>query len=279
MEKMKVAIVGLGKWGKVLAPAFDKYASISFLVHNDSPETKEWAKSHFPEAKATRDLDLALNDKSVKAVAIATPINTHFEIALKALKAKKHVFLEKPATDSSEKLGQLISAAEQGSLNLQIGYEFIFAEDVKDMRKIIDSGEVTRISFEWKKWGSFEFHPVINLLVHELSILKAIGVWPIDITRYIEAEGDHKPDGIRVEAKSKNIEISFDIDRVSMIKEKTVTIETKSEKFVWKDGRAMLVDTEVKAFLDSIQNQTKPVADGQFAKEILETIEKIPYRP
>jgi predicted dehydrogenase len=258
MEKIKAVQIGYGRWGKRLALTAEKFCALSIA-------DRESFEKH-------------LVDPGVQAVIIATPINTHYEIAKRALEAHKDVFLEKPGTDSSEKLGELIAIAKRNDLIFQIGYEFAYANDVEEMKNAVESGSVKKISFVWNKWGTFETHPVINLLVHELSILKAIGVWPIEITKYEEVKGEHNLDSIRVEAKANEISITFDIDRASEIKEKIVTLETDKGKQEWRDGRTPLVEEEIKAFINSIVSRRTPITDGNFAKEILEAIEKIPYR-
>ena len=277
MEKPNIALVGVGKWGRRLAPALDKSTKLSYLVDKEPQETKKWIAENFPKAKSTENLDEVLGNPDVEAVAIATPIDTHFDIAKRALQADKHVFLEKPGGDSSQNLAELTEEAEKRNLVLQIGYEFVFVPEVEEMKKILKVEKVKKISFEWKKWGTFDFHPVINLLVHELSILKAVGIWPITITKYEETKGEHNPDKVHIEAKAGNTDVTFDIDRVSEVKEKTIIIETDNGKRVWKNGRASLIKAEIEAFVDSIQNGTKPIPDGRFAKEILETIEQIHY--
>ncbi len=258
MEKLKVAQIGMGKWGKKLSLVAAKYSEL-IIADRES-------------------FDSYLADKEIQAVIIATPIDTHFEIAMRALEANKHVFLEKPGTDSSQKIAELAVEAEKRELVLQIGYEFAYAREIGEMQALLQSGKVKKISFVWKKWGTFELHPVINLLVHELSIIKACGIQNIEITKYEETKGEHNPDSIHIEAKSGNLEIIFDIDRASEIKEKTVTLEGDMDKFEWKDGGTNLVDLEMEAFISSIQNKSAPLTDGKFGKEILQIIEKLPYR-
>ena len=129
----------------------------------------------------------------------------------------------------------------------------------------------------WKKWGSFKAHPVINLLVHEISILKALCFNNVKITKYNETKGDNDPDSIYVEAKSNNTIITFEISRASHSKEKIVVIETNENKYELMDENENLIKNEIEEFMSSIKNKTKPLTDGQFAKEILETIEQINY--
>ncbi len=258
MEKIKAIQIGFGKWGKKLALATEKYFDLAITD-----------RASFEKHLANRD---------VEAVFIATPINTHYEIALKALEAGKHVFLEKPGGESALKLKELADIANDKGLTFQIGYEFIFGTDIEGMRKVLEGKKVNQISFEWKKMGTFDFHPVINLLVHELSILLALQVWPISITQYKEVKGEHDPDSVHIEARSGDIDIVFDIDRNSELKEKTIRMKAGEEEYSWQSGSEPLVNLEIQAFLNSINMKMKPIATGEFGAEILRTIEQIPYR-
>lgn len=276
MEKIKTALVGVGNWGKNLARELPNHTNLKYLAHNNSGETVTWIKEHFAEIKSTANLDEILNDPEIEAVAIATPIQTHLEIALRVLQAGKNVFLEKPATEKSSDIQILIDEAEKRNLVLQVGYEFTYSKKLREIKEQIGERPISKVSFEWRKWGSFNAHPVINLLVHELSILKSLGLNNIKITKYEEIKGENNPDSIHVEATSGETIITFDINRVSKTKEKAVTVETENNKYKWKDDGENLIGEEIEAFSNNVQNKTKPKTDGQFAKEILQIIETIP---
>ena len=277
MEKPKIALIGVGRWGKKLAKELATEADLCYLVHGDSEDTKNWIEENFPNTKSSKDLDDVFKDSAIESVVIATPIKTHFEIALQALKLGKNVLLEKPGGENPEELDILIEEAKKRNLVLQIGYEFTFSEKLKEIQKEIEDRKIERISFVWEKWGTFETHPVVNLLVHEISIAKVLGLSNLEIIKYEETKGEHSPDKVWLEAKSGETEISFYINRVSKDPKKLVTIEAGGKKHEWLSGGENLINAEIKSFVRSIQEKTPPFIDGQFAKEILETIEKIPY--
>lgn len=277
MEKPKIALIGVGRWGKKLAKELATEADLCYLVHGDSEDTKNWIKENFPNTKSSKDLDEVFKDSAIESVVIATPIKTHFEITLQALKLGKNVLLEKPGGENPEELDILIEEAKKRNLVLQIGYEFTFSQKLKEIQKEIEDRKIERISFVWEKWGTFETHPVVNLLVHEISIAKVLGLNNLEIIKYEETKGEHSPDKVWLEAKSGETEISFYIDRVSKDPKKLVTIEADGKKREWLSGEENLINAEIKSFVRSIQEKTPPFIDGQFAKEILETIEKIPY--
>ncbi len=277
MEKPKVALIGVGKWGKKLAKELAKEADLTYLVHGDSEDTKIWIEENFPNTKSSKDLNEVLDDKTINAIAIATPIKTHFKIALQALRAGKNVLLEKPGGEDVSELDILIQEAKKRNLVLQIGYEFTFSENLKEIQKELKGHKIKKISFLWKKWGSFETHPAINLLVHEISIAKVLGLNDIEITNYVETKGEHNPDKVLIEAKSGETEISFYIDRTSKDPKKLVTIEAGEKKYEWLNEGEDLLNLEIKSFLNSITQNTEPLVTGKFAKEVLEIVLKIPY--
>lgn len=277
MEKPETALIGVGRWGKKLANVLAKETDLTYLVHGGSENTKSWIKENLPQIESGQDLETVLHDPDVNAVAIATPINTHFKIALQALEAGKNVLLEKPGGENVEELETLIQEAKKRDLVFQVGYEFTFSEKLKEIQQELEGQKIKKISFSWEKWGTFETHPVINLLVHEISIAKVLGLNNIEITKYEETKGEHNPDSVYIEARSDDTEISFFINRASKETKKLVTIETENKKYEWLAGGEDLLTLEIRSFLQSVKQKTTPEISGQFAKEILETVSKIPY--
>lgn len=271
-----IALVGIGSWGKNLAKELYKQGVLLEVVDSSKEETKSWIEENIPDVKIAGDLEEILTNPEIKAVVVATPIKTHFEIALKIIQAGKDLFLEKPATEKSTDVEILISEAKKKNIIFQVGYEFFYDPALQAVKEKIKNETIKNISFVWKKWGSFKAHPVINLLVHEISILKSLGFKDVKILKYTEIKGENDPDGIEVEALSGEIPVTFTIDRASKEKSKTVTIETDRNNYVVESLNVDLLGEEIKNFISNIENRTTPKTDGNFAKEILEIIESIP---
>ena len=106
-KKPKIAIIGIGRWGKVLLKEFTKQADIFCCDLKESDDAKIFLKENYPNLPITTDYHKILSDESIEAVVIATPTKTHFEIANQALENKKHVFLEKPGGTNSQDLEKL----------------------------------------------------------------------------------------------------------------------------------------------------------------------------
>ena len=123
MEALKLAAVGLGYWGPNLARNLDDLdgAALTWICDRDEARLERYG-SRFPEARKTTSYEDLLTDSELDAVAIATPVVTHFELAREALLAGKHVFVEKPLALSSALGEQLVALAEERALVLMPGH-------------------------------------------------------------------------------------------------------------------------------------------------------------
>ena len=118
-----------------------------------------------------------LEDDTLDAVAIATPVSTHFSLAMAALEAGKHVFVEKPLAASSEQVGKLTDVAEEKGLVLMPGHTFLYSPAVTTIKRLIDSGELGEIYFISSSRVNLGLHQpdvsvVWDLGPHDFSILR-----------------------------------------------------------------------------------------------------------
>ena len=119
---MGIAVVGYGYWGPNLARVANSSATTELRAICDAGETaRERAANAFPNARVTDDWESVLNDDSVDAVIVALPVPLHFPFALDALRAGKHVLVEKPLTTTVAECDVLIAEAARGDLILMAG--------------------------------------------------------------------------------------------------------------------------------------------------------------
>ena len=95
-------------------------------------------QARYPAVEITSDFDELLNDPRVDAVAIATPVSSHFELAMRALQAGKHVFVEKPMTATTEQAQRLVDEAERRGLVLAVDHTFVYTGAVRKMRELVE---------------------------------------------------------------------------------------------------------------------------------------------
>jgi predicted dehydrogenase len=147
-ERVNIAVVGLGYWGPNLVRALHDVdgASVEWICDLE-PALLEKIGRRYPAVARTTDLDEVLADESVDAIAVATPVSTHFPLAKRALEAGKHVFVEKPLAASTAAAVELAELAEERGLLLMPGHTFVYSPPVRAIRELIDVGELGEIYF------------------------------------------------------------------------------------------------------------------------------------
>ncbi|MGE0740454.1 MAG: Gfo/Idh/MocA family protein [Hyphomonadaceae bacterium] len=174
---IRIGVVGYGYWGPNLVRNFAelKGAEVAAVADLD-PEKLEIVNKRFPAVKTTTDVQDLLRDPTIDAIAIATPVNTHFELGMAALKAGKHVWLEKPMTETSLQARQLVDTAEKKKLVLHVDHTFIYTGAVKKMKDLVASDELGKVLYYDStrvNLGLFQrdVSVISDLAVHDFSIL------------------------------------------------------------------------------------------------------------
>lgn len=132
----KIAIIGLGNWGKNLIRDFSKLVQVKTCVTTGNRKNLAWLQQNYPDVMHTTDIHEILKDPSIGAIVIATPINSHFSITKKALESKKHVFVEKPLTKTVAEAQKLIKIAKKNHRCLFVGYVFLYNEIFKKIKAL-----------------------------------------------------------------------------------------------------------------------------------------------
>ena len=173
-----VAVVGYGYWGPNLVRNFVQNAGAKLVAVCDTrPDRLAECAARTPGVGTTVSYDELLSDASVEAVAIATPVSTHHELALRALRAGKHVLLEKPMTRTTEEADELIRVADAAGLVLMVDHVFVYTAAVRKIRELIDAGELGEILyFDGVRVNLGLFQKDVNVIwdlaPHDLSILQ-----------------------------------------------------------------------------------------------------------
>ena len=174
---IKIAVIGCGYWGPNLIRNFIQIpeSKVEYCCDLDKEKLKR-IKSLYPDVKVTRNYQEVLNDAGVEAIAIATPVSTHFGLAKEGLEAGKHVFVEKPLTRTSQEARKLIGLARKRGKVLTVGHTFLYTAAVNKLKELIDSGElgdVLYISSQRRNLGLFQddINVVWDLGTHDISII------------------------------------------------------------------------------------------------------------
>jgi len=136
-----MGLAGLGYWGPNLARNFDDLADLAWLC-DDSDEKRAEFSHRYPDANVTDDFDELLADDSLEAVVIATPVQTHHELAKRALEADKHVLVEKPPAMRAGEMDELVTMAAERDRVLMPGHLLLYHPGVNKLKELIDKGEL-----------------------------------------------------------------------------------------------------------------------------------------
>ena len=174
---LQIGIVGAGYWGKNLLRTFGKLAGarVSEICDLDA-KLLEAAKKDHPDARTGSDLHAMLARPDLDAIVVATPPSRHHAMALAALRAGKHVWVEKPLALTAAEGRELVDAAAQGGRTLFVDETFLYDPLVREMKRVIDTGElgdVFHLSFERLGMGRIRRDSNVwwNSAPHDLSIL------------------------------------------------------------------------------------------------------------
>lgn len=166
MTPVNIAVIGCGYWGPNLIRNFaatDKFAVAA--VADLSEERLAWIKRQYPYLHTTTSYQELLDDPEIDAVAIATPLSTHYPLAKAALVNGKHVLVEKPMTATVDEAQELIELAEENGRILMIDHTFIYTGAVRKMRELMEAGEIGEVCY----FDSVRVN--LGLFQHDVNVL------------------------------------------------------------------------------------------------------------
>ena len=185
---IKIGLIGCGYWGPNLIRNFSSLSGCSVKIACDLERGRlDHMKSLYPAIHTTTEFDDVINDEEIDAIAIATPVRFHFEMAKKSLEAKKHTFIEKPMASSAAECRTLIALAEKNDLTLIVGHTFIYSPPVRKIKELIDHGslgDIQYISARRLNLGLFQtdINVTWDLAPHDISIiLYVMGKPPLSV--------------------------------------------------------------------------------------------------
>jgi predicted dehydrogenase len=177
MSATTVGVIGCGYWGPNLLRNFaeNEAAELRWICDADESRLAAMAR-RYPAAQTTTDYQRLLADPKLDALAVVTPVATHFQIAKAALGAGKHLLVEKPLTATEQEAEELNDLAETNGLTLMVDHTFVYTGAVRKMKEIVASGELgDLLYFDSVRINLGLFQKDINVLwdlaPHDLSIM------------------------------------------------------------------------------------------------------------
>lgn len=177
---VRIGVIGYGYWGPNLVRNFAEYPGAEVVQIADMRQDRLAPISRrYPGVVTTTDHRDLLNDPSIDAIVISTPISTHFDLALASLRAGKHVLVEKAMTATSDQALRLVDEAQRRRKVLMVDHTFVYTGAVQKIKELVDGGRLGRLYY----WDSVRvnlglFQHDVNVLwdlaVHDLSIMDSI---------------------------------------------------------------------------------------------------------
>jgi predicted dehydrogenase len=145
-DRVRVAVVGYGYWGSKHVRVLSTMPDVAVTVVDNDGGRLEEAAAHYPSVESTAtDLGDVLDDTD--AVLVATPPGSHYAVAMQALKHGKHVLVEKPLATSVAQAEDLVAVAAENDVQLMVGHTFEYNAAVRQLREIIQSGQLGRVLY------------------------------------------------------------------------------------------------------------------------------------
>jgi predicted dehydrogenase len=177
MKRVRVGIIGYGYWGPNLLRNFSEQDGAEVRWCADlRPGRRELAKRRYPSVDVTDKVEDLFDDPQLDAVAVATPVSTHYALAKQALLKGKHVLVEKPMTRTAAEAEELVELAKARDLVLMVDHTFVYTPAVVKMKELLTDGELGRpYYFDSVRINLGLFQHDINVLwdlaTHDLAIL------------------------------------------------------------------------------------------------------------
>jgi predicted dehydrogenase len=178
-----VGIVGYGYWGPNLVRNFSEAVETRVVAVCDlRADSLALVGRRYPAIRTTADFSELLADPAIDAIAVATPVRSHFDLALAALQAGKHVLLEKPMTETAEQARRLIEVAERRNLVLMVDHTFVYTPAVRKIRDLVAADELGKIYY----YDSIRVN--LGLFQHDVNVIWDLAIHDFSILDYILAE-------------------------------------------------------------------------------------------
>ena len=245
-QGLRVGVVGVGYWGSKHVRTMRSLDSVGSVVAIDSSAEHVARLQHsFPEVESYPSLECALDH--VDAVVIATPPSTHGPLAITAMKAGKHVLVEKPfATTVAEGLA-MKACAEQNGVALMVGHTFEFHSAVWTLREMVGSGDLGELFYlDTARLNLGLYQHDVNVLFdlapHDISILNyVLGSHPVSVECWASRHAHHLLEDIaylRVTYDQPRVEANIHVSWLDPCKVRTVTIVGSKKMVVFDDLNA-----------------------------------------
>jgi predicted dehydrogenase len=227
------------------------------MICDSSPSAQARARKAYPGVKVVSDANDVLSSPDIDAVAVITPVWTHYELTKKALENGKHVFIEKPFTSNSAQAQELIELAEQKKLKIMVDHTFLFTGAVRKIRELTESGALGDLYY----YDSLRVN--LGLFQHDVSVIWDLAPHDLAIMDYIikgdpeavVATGERHLNGVEDVAYMtiyfpRSIIAHINVNWLSPVKMRTTLIGGQKKMLVWND---LVADEKIRVYDKGVQ--------------------------
>jgi predicted dehydrogenase len=264
---LRIGVIGYGYWGPNIVRNFSTAnGSEVKMVCDMNQQTLKKVKKAYPQINVTDNIDELIKNPEVDAIAIATPVFTHHDLAKKALEEGKSVFLEKPFTYTVAEAEDLVELAAKKNLKLMVDHTFLYTGAVRKIRQLIDDGVLGNLYY----FDSVRVN--LGLFQHDVNVVWDLAPHDISIMDYVIGE---KPQAVVATGAGHfgrglediayltfyydhNIIAHINVNWLSPVKVRTTLIGGEKKMLVWND---LEPDEKIKIYDKGVKVKTK---EGQY---------------
>jgi predicted dehydrogenase len=253
LSTVKFGVIGYGYWGPNIVRNLLSISGAEIVsICDKSSASRKKAHKSSPNIYVTADAAEVITSPDIDAVAIVTPVWTHFELAKAALENGKHIFVEKPFVSNVAQAEQLIELAEQKNLKIMIDHTFLFTGAVKKIRQLLQDGGLGKLYY----YDSMRVN--LGLFQHDINVVWDLAPHDLSIMDYLiesspealVAAGQKHLNGFEDVAFitlyfPDNVIAHVNVNWLSPVKVRTTLIGCEKKMLVWNDLEA---DEKVKVY-------------------------------
>ncbi len=268
-DTLRVGVVGYGYWGPNIVRNLTALEGCDVIsICDTNAIALKRAHKSFPAIPLTSEASDVLESRHVDAVAIVTPVWTHYELAKTALQNGKHVFVEKPFTATSAQAEELIELADRKSLRIMVDHTFLFSGAVRKIRELVDNGALGQLLYfdsTRVNLGMFQHDVSViwDLAPHDLSIMDDI--FSEQPEALVATGGNHFNDLADMAYITVffpgNVTAHINVNWLSPVKVRTTLIGGRDKMLVWND---LEPDEKIKVYDKGVK-----IANGQSVYDLL----------
>jgi len=250
---VKFGVIGYGYWGpNVVRNLVGLEGSQVVAIADMSPAARTRAQKAYPGIRVTAEAEELLSSTEIDAIAVVTPVWTHYELVKAALENGKHVFVEKPFTSNAAQGEELINLAQQKNLTIMVDHTFLFTGAVNKISQLLDEGTLGKLYY----YDSTRVN--LGLFQHDVNVLWDLAPHDLSIMDYliktspeaVVATGQNHLNGHEDVAFMtlyfpENVIAHINVNWLSPVKIRTTLIGGEKRMLVWNDLEA---DEKVKIY-------------------------------